>query len=155
MGQLSVEQKRYRRRFLGQLSLGKFRWGKCHSIKKIRPYSIQTKSFKFPFSGLTWTNSLNRSVSFLQALATWAAFSDANARRSINLFILTRLFPVRLPPLDGVTGVKLDPDIPNWKSPSFDWHARYSQQQVCSLLTNGYFHLFPSHLQNVLLPCTV
>ena len=34
MGQLSVEQKKFRRRFLGQLSLGKFRWGKCRSIKK-------------------------------------------------------------------------------------------------------------------------
>ena len=33
MGQMSVEQKRCRRRFLGQLSLGKFVWGKCRSIK--------------------------------------------------------------------------------------------------------------------------
>ena len=96
-------------------------------IWKNPPLLFTDQKLQISISGLTWTNSLKRSVSFLQALATWAAFSDANARRSINLFILTRLFPVRLPPLDGVARVKLDPDIPSWKSPSFDWHARYSQ----------------------------
>ena len=45
MGQLSVEQKRFRRRFLGQLSLGKFHWGKCRSIRKVRN---QAKSGKLP-----------------------------------------------------------------------------------------------------------
>ena len=38
MGQMSVEQKRCRRRFLGQLSMGKFVWGKRRSIPDYRDH---------------------------------------------------------------------------------------------------------------------
>ena len=48
MGQMSVEQKRCRRRFLGQLSLGKFVWGKCRSIPSKASEGIEGTLYVLP-----------------------------------------------------------------------------------------------------------
>ena len=46
MGQLSVEQKRSRGSFFGQLSWGKFDWGKCHSIAKNVNKTVDKKGYQ-------------------------------------------------------------------------------------------------------------